>query len=402
MTDNTNIKLDGNRLRDFSKTWDGMPMHGFRTKFYIPFLMAIGNIIMDGVACRDTINGVDHGGDNGPAGNAAQVTQRNARIRRIFTVLMSHIDPTSGIYRELERDFQNDGLIALRYIQQDDVGNLPYSPTELAKMNSAWIQLDFTKVPLSRNTVLKYSEKIQLDALEFPTNKTTQEQYDKFLDGLPPQLQQKVLDERTAPNPLFTIPENYPQNANHPLHGQAHPNAGAKDLKKVTIYFSKQWQHMCDHGSVKLPAANEADIDVDANFAGRGKGKGKGKGKGRGRGESAGRGRGGSSGIRKPVREMNNKICCYRCGGLGHVARIQCEDGSTLYCATQIQIEDDILNDIKYPHIPSAAERRAKANSVEAEAPEEEAEDEAMVEAQFAAANLAHVDDDEEDPYAEE
>ena len=56
MTDNANIKLDGNRMKDFTKTWDGMPMKNFRKNFYLPFLMAIGNIIMDGVACRDTVN----------------------------------------------------------------------------------------------------------------------------------------------------------------------------------------------------------------------------------------------------------------------------------------------------------------------------------------------------------
>ena len=107
MTDNTNIKLDGNRLKDFSKTWDGMPMHHFRKIWYIPFLMAIGSVIMDGVACRDTINGVDNGGPNGPAGNAAQNNQRQARIRRIFTILMCHIDSQSAIYTELERDYNN-------------------------------------------------------------------------------------------------------------------------------------------------------------------------------------------------------------------------------------------------------------------------------------------------------
>ena len=100
---------------------------------------------------------------------------------------------------------------------------------------------------------------------------------------------------------------------------------------------------------------------------------------------------------------MNNKVCCYKCGGLGHVARIKCEDGGYLYCATQEPIGDDILNEIKYPHIPSAAERRASANAVDEQEPEDEAEDPDQMEAQFAAANLAEVNDDgSEDPYAEE
>ena len=402
MTDNANIKLDGNRMKDFTKTWDGMPMKNFRKLFYLPFLMAIGNIIMDGVACRDTINGVDHGGPNGPAANAAQNNQRNGRIRRIFAVLMCHIDSNSAVYSLLQSEYDNEGLVALQYVQEDHVGNLPLSSSEVAKLNNEWLQLDFHKVELNRFTILKYAEKIQLLAEDFPTAKTNQEKYDKFLDGLPSQLQNRVLDERTAPNAAFDYPANYPAAANHPQAGNAHPNAGEKNLLKVATHFSTVWMHMCDHGGVRLPVAKD---DYDANFVARGKGKGKGKGApGR---SGRGNGRGGVvPTIRKPVRPMNNKVCCYKCGGLGHVARIKCEDGSWLYCATQEQIEDTILNGITYPHIPSAAERRNAANAVEEEAKEqsEKAEEEAeedpdQMEAQFAAANLAEVEDD---PYADE
>ena len=136
MTDNANIKLDGNKLKDFNKTWDGLPMHRFRKNFYIPFLFALGSIIMDGVALRDTINGVDHGGhaNGAPNANAAQQAQRQSRIRRIFSVLMAHIDPTSAIYSELEADYDNEGLIALDYIQEDGVGNKPIPTTEISKI----------------------------------------------------------------------------------------------------------------------------------------------------------------------------------------------------------------------------------------------------------------------------
>ena len=63
---------------------------------------------------------------------------------------------------------------------------------------------------------------------------------------------------------------------------------------------------------------------------------------------------------------------------------MKCTDGSWIYCATQTQISNDILNGIKYPHIPSAPERRAaQANEAQVEEPaaqpeenEEETEEE--------------------------
>ena len=96
-SDNANIKLDGNKLRDFNKTWDGIPMFYFRKIFYLPLVMAMGSVVMDGVALRDTINLNDPGAPGIP-GNAAQTNQRNARIRRIFAIMMCHIDAECDLY----------------------------------------------------------------------------------------------------------------------------------------------------------------------------------------------------------------------------------------------------------------------------------------------------------------
>ena len=76
MTDRANIKDDMNKLKDFNKYWDGIPMKHFDKLWFLPFIMACGNIVMDGHSLKDTFDGVDPGGANGPAANAAQNQQR--------------------------------------------------------------------------------------------------------------------------------------------------------------------------------------------------------------------------------------------------------------------------------------------------------------------------------------
>ena len=62
MSDSANTKTDGNKLQGFTKTWDGLPMVQFKKNFLIPLVVAMGNVVMDGVPLPDTIQGVDAGG----------------------------------------------------------------------------------------------------------------------------------------------------------------------------------------------------------------------------------------------------------------------------------------------------------------------------------------------------
>ena len=305
-------------------------------------------------------------------------------------------------------EFNDDGIAALTFIAQDDIGNIPLHPSVIDEMENEWIAMNMenSNIPISANCILEWGNLIRRKAKEFPTAKTNLDMYNKFLNGLPPQLQNKVMDERESPNANFVIAANYV--APHPNAGNAHPQAGEKDIVKLVAYFNRLWTNLVTRKLVRLPAANAA-LDENANYAGRGKGNGKGnrlngKGKGKGKGDGGGRG----NGTPTPIRAMNDKVCCYKCGGLGHVARIKATDGSWIYCATQTQISADILNGIQYPHIPSAQERRAsqaqRANEAQPEEPEptteEEQEDPEDVSAQFAAADLDG-DDTEADPYAE-
>ena len=394
MTDRANIKDDMNKLKDFNKYWDGIPMKHFDKLWFLPFIMACGNIVMDGHSLKDTFDGVDPGGANGPAANAAQNQQRGVRNRRLFAVLMNYIDKDSSIFEELNDDYSDDGVAACTYIRQDDVGNIPLSPEEVNIMKKQWdnMTLENSAIALSAKCILEWANLVKTTAAKFPVPKSNLEMYNKFLEGLPSQLQIKVIDERENPNANFVFPAVFA--APHPQVGNAHPNAGEKDLRKVSAYFNRVWTNMISNGLVRIKeSANKVD-DEEAFWISKGKGKvPKGKGLG-GRANGLG-GRGNGTPVAsKPTRQMNDKVCCYKCGGLGHVARTKCDDGSWLFCATQEQVDHAILNGIKYPHIPSAEERRAaaKAASIKAAQVEEEvakqpeeAENDDEADAQFVA-----------------
>ena len=126
MTDKANVVDDANKLKDFEKVWDGNPMHHFDRNWFLPFIVALGSVVMDGHSLRDTWNQVDPGANG--AGTAAQNQQTLTRNRRIFATLIKYIKPGSFVSTYLQRDFDNEGILALQYIRQDDIGNLPLSP----------------------------------------------------------------------------------------------------------------------------------------------------------------------------------------------------------------------------------------------------------------------------------
>ena len=134
MTDRANVQTDTNKLKDFNKIWDGLPMKHFVKNWFTPFIMALGSVVMDGHSLRDTWNAVDPGANG--AGTAAQQAHTLTRNRRIFSTLINYIDPTSAVRDYLISDFNDDGILALTYIRQDDVGNLPLSPDEAHQMQT--------------------------------------------------------------------------------------------------------------------------------------------------------------------------------------------------------------------------------------------------------------------------
>ena len=245
-TDTSNTRTNENSLKGFDKHFRGSIRY-FQRNWFMPFIMALGSISMDNVTLRDTWLGVDHGGPNGPNANAAQNAQRQGRIRRIYAVLLNYIDPRCAVYDEIVEMFPDDGISALNYIQMDGVGNIPLTNDEIQSMNNDWNTMDYKKMPDGHKCedtsrlIYDWGNAVKTQARRFPVVKSLAEQYDKFLSGMPTQLQQKVMDERENGLPAATaLPAVYPPNYPDPaLAGQPHPNAGEPDMTKVIAKYSR-------------------------------------------------------------------------------------------------------------------------------------------------------------------
>ena len=153
-----NIKTHVNLLAayGFDKKWNGIPMYHFSRIWFQPFLNACGQISVDGASLKDRFLGIDPGSDNGPIirpglqlanyngvpqvhASDAQMRQMMNRNRRLYAVVLSHIEASCYFYSELETDYANNGRAAALLVQ--DRGVKPFAPEKLAEMEADWMAM---------------------------------------------------------------------------------------------------------------------------------------------------------------------------------------------------------------------------------------------------------------------
>lgn len=373
----------------FNLIWDGIAIFFFNRKFLIPLLNALGNITNDGYTLKDTAMGIDAGGANGlivPPGavlgnvngqaqvhaNDAQMRQHSTRVRRIFSIIMSHIDRQCHVYHELERDYANMGLHAIAYLRAN--GPKPLPEHQITKMQTIWQMTTADKMGLAydHRTFWRFYNFLVRMAEDFPVPKTNADICQKILHGAPSHVSAFV--DPQLVNITYRVPNFYI--APHPLANQPHPQAGQVDPKGLVRDLQKLWDSKIAKGEiapredVDTPEARAFftyDIEIDTNDhetanAAFGKGKGKGAPRYGGRG---GGGRGGGGGT-APV-EFNERTKCYKCGGLGHIARYK-RGEQWIECATRVDIPRKILDGITYAHMPARANAAEEAGPSGADA----------------------------------
>ena len=314
---------------------NGKPIAFFEETYDRPLRNKLSGHSWDRYSMLETLMGADDGSPTCPTNpnpTQIQMAQHANRLAKLFHYIMSTVDSTSPLYTKLERECNNNGIDAFKLIKFTIAKKISMSSD--IKMETEWnvMSMDTLGVVMDEDTVFNIILKIKTLGAKFSVPKTIEQQYQKILRVLPKQLGFKVAEEMESPNPAFDMPPTYV--APHPLAPKANPDAGCKDLDVMGIHFSGFLNVMIDNGDIVIKEleANAASTDSnteEAYYSGqynRGRGKGKAKGGFHGKG---GRGKGkGSTPFRliskrltiKNKFPITNKTCCYRCGGLGHIA----------------------------------------------------------------------------------
>ena len=303
-----NSQYETNKLPGFNKEpFDGKPIHFFDMIWFIPFIVACGNIQQDGWTLHQTYYGNDLGGVNNPGGNAAQQAQHRLRIHRLYNVLMHHLKPNTRLYRYLNGpDWVSEGILACDYVRAR--GNKPLSEEQRSKLQNEWndSNVESLNLDIYDDTLNDLMEAIEL--LGSKLGKTYQEIYTKFLQACPSQMSAIVAAERMNPNAAFNFPAlvgpGHPLFVNNPAGNPIppHPFAGQKNPDAILTSFNLAWEGMLNSGAVrerhkKYPSVNSIKFPK-SSFNQKNGNKNS-----------------------KPKRSVDEKTCCYRCGGLGHVAK---------------------------------------------------------------------------------
>jgi hypothetical protein len=331
LSNNYNI----NQLPLHVDTWKGLPTISF-DRWWKSMHTALSTMIEQGYTLGQCADGVDPGGPNwvGPAPNAATMAQHITRATRTVNAIILKINPESDAYIEITapgNPFSQDPHLLKNHLMTEYL--LPMSPEELKrckrnveefKMSSPEFSRIAQRLPEPRDQVLEFYSQliIRNDKLPVANQKTEAELTTIFLNGMHSALFDQAQAELSRPSPNLAHPAVIP--AGYPNAGNAHPNAGSPDIRKVRRHFHAQFLAKVDANLITLQrnvnAVEEFEGDHDANQVDFNR----------------------QRQIIDPCKPPYVK--CIRCGGLFHFASV---------CgAVRANVPEGVIHKISYGDIP--------------------------------------------------
>ena len=296
-----------------------------------------------------------------------QTHKHGRRVNRLYEMMISYISIDSEIYREyISPDWIGFGVNVYEHFCNKMT--LAMDTGTLSEISLQWTNLDWKsthKIKINRQTIISWMEMVLLYVSKFPAGhqKTEDEIWEKFISGCPTEIHGVATSHLMTPQNRHRIPAVF--GAFHPRAGVAHPNAGEKCIKLLAADLNTVWLTMIrtKQVMVKVDQAGE-DIFFAASRS---------RGRSSSRGRSPGARGSGGSGRGSGPREMTLQDVCYKCGGIGHMARVKKGGEFVPNCPTTLIIDKDMLTGIQYKHMANPR-KEASANMASDEPIEEDGE----------------------------
>lgn len=340
---------------------NGIPHVLFVTQYKPVLDIELSKKADDGYTFLMVAHRKDMGGNNfvppGPiAGVAWAITpdqqhKHSRRVARLSEILMSILDIHCALYRMYTSpDWIGQGVL----IYEDFCISmqLAMDTGTLSKLTQQWVNLTWKStgnIKIDRNTILNWKECVLLAASKFPAAhaKTEDDIWEKFISGIPNEMQSIAAQHLTTPMNRHMIPANF--NARHPLAGNANPLAGQKCITLLSADLHVSWLSMIKSGNVMVKAEQQHEqmfwqSDGKKRFGKSSK-------------SSSSSSKYDDKSASKFTPTLNTT--CYTCGGIGHMAKVKKNGNWVENCPTTIKIDKETLLGIKYSHMDNPRKESA-------------------------------------------
>ena len=305
--------------------WDGLPCLDFGEKILNPLNNGLGSMNVKGATLLETVQERDPGGRLGNPPRAAAppdvLDENRQRIVKAFSCILNYMNIHSEMYKMFMRDFGNPPNSIAVYQVIIVYGPIRTPPKIVQARDDAWgrMTMDALRLPYTIKGYLKWVEIVQAQARLLGKNGDLQKE--KFMMGLPKFFDGEISQMRK--DRRFTFPATYgliPGFAGAPNAAVAHPQAGRCDIMPLARAYLPDWITKSHHIAKQVPSglvrSAEADqfLDVFVHML-----------------EYMPEGM-----VELLAKDITPETECFVCGGKGHAATQDLDNGEQLICPTKV------------------------------------------------------------------
>ena len=303
--------------------WDGLPCLDFNEKIMYPLNNGLGSMNIKGATLLQAVQETDPGGRLGIPPRAAAppdvLVDNQQRIMKAYSCILNYMNIRSEVYKMFMRDFQTDGVAVHQFIIV--YGPIRTPPKIIQARDDAWgrMTMDALRLPYTVKGYLMWVEVVLAQARYLQKNGDLQKE--KFMMGLPKFFEGEISQMRK--DGRFVFPATYglmPGFAAAPNAAVIHPQAGRCNIMALARSYLPDWITKSHHIAKQVPTGLVRSAEAE-HFSG----------------EFVHM----IDYMPEPIVELLAKDItgdtkCFVCGGEGHAATQDLDNGEQLICPTKV------------------------------------------------------------------